>query len=469
MITIKDCEQVCSLEESAIFVLNKIVYDYKRAYSTSYDRQTYWDYGIEINKTIKSLKKQINNQQFRFDPLLLIEKRIKNKNRKIYISTWKDKIVERWINNSLNILLSGWFTKHSYAYRVDGLGLDKCQHKVYRIIKNKNFYVKRDIRNYFYSIDQDLLLEKIATIVNPQDYLYNLLESRIRFSYHWGDNEFRSELGIPFGSSLACSLANIYLTDLDKKVIKFPISYFRYADDFLIAGKDPEITLQAANVLDGCIKDLRLATKPSHSKQVSFVQHPDFIKINKFKFLGLEFTKEGKVTLAVEKQRKIINFYKRILWYNRKKIKKIKDLDKRLAFVISTCNDLLNNRIRSVAIIDYYLKHINDENKLQVMDRMIAEIVISATLIKPFRKKDFRKISFKKLRKMGLISLLHRHRLHKHGHLKVNFLSIRNDLFIKRYTNSISRAKNRINQIKLARKLRVEEKHKVEMELHEKP
>jgi hypothetical protein len=454
MITIDDCKQVCSIEESALFVLNKLVYDYRKAYVQSYDNQTYWDYGINIVKNVKQIERAIEQQTFEFSPLRLVERKVKNKIRKIYVSTWEDKIVERWLNNSLNLLLNHWFTKHSYAYRISDLGVDKCQANIGRIVKNKSFYAKRDIKSYFYTIDQDILLEKISELVDPNNYLYKLLRSRIKFTY-CHDGEFhKADLGIPFGSALACTLSNIYLTDLDKAVTQYSVSYFRYADDFLLAGSNAESTLKALDVLDRELQSLNLKTKPSHTSQFSFEVHSEFQLVHKFKFLGLEFFKTGAISLTVEKQRKIFNFYKRALWGERKKILKSKNLSKRLNAAIAVANDVLNNRVRSVAIIDYYLKHINDENKLKILDRLIAELIISTVLNKPFKKKDFKIIPFKKLRELGLISLLHRHRLHKHGHLKVNFLSVRNDLLSKRYYDTIERQRNRINQMKIAKKLR---------------
>jgi hypothetical protein len=117
-------------------------------------------------------------------------------------------------------------------------------------------------------------------------------------------------------------------------------------------------------------------------------------------------------------------------------------------------NDVVQDRIRSAAIIDYYLKHVNDELQLKNMDRLLAERVISCVTGKPFRKGHFRIVPFKKLRDMGLISLLHRSRLHRHGHLRVSFLSMHNELLHKRHLETIKRREERINHMKMGRKIR---------------
>lgn len=340
MITISDCFRISSLEESALFVLNKLVYDYKKAYTRSYDGETYWDFGLDINKSVKVLKRELLSQSFRFSPLLLVERQVKSKVRKIYISTWRDKIVERWLNNALNTLLNGWFTQHSYAYRVDGLGLDKCQERVRRVVRSKSYFGKRDIRSYFYSIDPEIMLDKLGGIVDSEGYLFKLLESRVKFNYFDGEGFVDSDLGIPFGSALACTLSNIYLTDLDKVMLNHPVSYFRYADDFLVAADSPDKLLGALSDLDGNLGKLKLGLKPSHSSLFSFVESSGFERVGRFKFLGLVFDKVGKVDLSVEKQRKILGFYRRALSSNKVKIDKIRNLDDRLRFVINLVNDL---------------------------------------------------------------------------------------------------------------------------------
>jgi retron-type reverse transcriptase len=101
-----------------------------------------------------------------------------------------------------------------------------------RSARRPAYVVKRDIRNYFASVDHEILLNKLSELVEPGDYLFRLLEQRVRFLYHDEAGSHRAALGIPFGSAIACAFANIYLTDLDRAVELFPgVSYFRYADD----------------------------------------------------------------------------------------------------------------------------------------------------------------------------------------------------------------------------------------------
>lgn len=460
MITVEDCFNSYSVSDAALEVINKIIFMGKKAYTTSVDDKTYFDFGSNIVDTVKGIENSLKHKQFHFQPTKLIIKRVKlNKVRKIYLSTWRDKIVETWLNKALNRLLNGWFTKNSYAYRTEDLGLDSCQNNIQKDLKTCKFFVKRDISKYFYSINKEILMNQIAQLVDKNDYLYQLIKQRVYFQYvtKKGDLE-DSDLGIPFGSALACTLSNIHLTHIDKGIKKFNIRYYRYADDILIMGSDPDEVLKAAEYFDNEIKNLNLGLKESHKQALSWEDHPQFEKITKFTHLGLEYCQNTNTKFSVEKQRKILNFIKRELKRARTAIKKEKDLDKKIQIAIDGINNVLETRIRSAAITDYYLKHVNDENQLRMMDRLIAEMVISTVLEQPFRKKLFRTIPYKKLRDMGLPSLLHRNRLFKHGHLKVQFLSLHNKIIIDRHMDVLKRREERIMHMKLSKKIKKEKK-----------
>jgi len=455
MITLKDCLLAYPISNAALDVINKIIFNPRKAYTVSCDNKSYFDFGSSITKEIKKITNKISNRTFKFKPARKITKKAKlNKIRDIYLSTWDDKIVETWLNKSLNILLKDWFTKNSYAYRTEELGLDSCQNHISQNASKNTFFIKRDISKYFYSIDKNTLLDQLALLIDKNDFLYKLIEQRVNFEYVDKDGIHKSEIGIPFGSPLACTLSNIHITHIDKGMSQFGIKYFRYADDVLIMSKSREEALKAAEFFDNEIEKLKLKLKPSHKLSFSWIDCEGFTKVTQFSHLGLMYKSDGQIRLAVEKQRKLINFVCRELKKNQAKVRKISSIDDRLRLIIGSVDNVLNKRIRSAAIIDYYLKHVNDELQLKNMDRIIAERIISTVLDKPFRKKLFREISYKKLRDFGLQSLVHRNRLFRHGHLHVAFLSLHNKTLIDRYNNSMDRRKEKIDQIKLTKKLK---------------
>jgi len=461
MITLANCKSVHSIEQAALLIANKVAFDKGKGFSRSWDNQTYWEFACNLENQLPKITNQIDN--YYFEPCLLRERRVKARTRKLFISTWKDKIVETWLSRAMNKLLSKWFSKRSYAYRIEKIGVDLCQRHVVKALKQSRFLVRRDITSFFYTIDHQILLNTLAKLVDPQ--LLGIIKQRVIFDYYDENKKLhKAEVGIPFGSPLACFLANVYLTETDRKITAKPVSYFRYADDFLIAATNPDDVLDAADALASEIDRLNIKVNERKSDNFSFDEHPEFTQVNRFKYLGLEYWNDGIVRLPIEKRRKIMNIFKRAISTIKKKLTKIENLDDRLQFAITFVNDAILKRIRYAAIVDYYLKHVEDEEQLRTMDREAAELIISAVLGKPFRKKDFKTIPFKKLRKYGLISLLHRNRLHRHGQLNVPFLSMYNTILFERYQEGTKRRLERINQIRIARKLRTNAQHNPQQE-----
>ena len=94
------------------------------------------------------------------------------------------------------------------------------------------YLFKRDISDYFASVNHDILLAQLAQHIEPHDYLFKLISERIRFDYQDESGNHTAEIGIPFGCASACILANLYLTPLDRVIDGIPgVRYFRYADD----------------------------------------------------------------------------------------------------------------------------------------------------------------------------------------------------------------------------------------------
>lgn len=456
-LTLARCLKARSIEASALILVTKIAFNQRKGYVSSRG-ETFWDFASKIRRNIANINRRIRSQEgYAFDLCLKRTRTARGRVRDLYISTWGDRIIERWLNDCMNVLLDRWFSPHSYAYRIKDLGLDSCQDKIIKSVTRNSYFIKRDVSKFFYTIDQDILMEKIDGLVERNDPLYNLLQQRVKFKYHDGDGQPRqSTLGVPFGSPIACTLANIYLTDLDRAMGRLPIAYFRYADDFLLMADSPETALEAAKTLDDGFTALKLSSKHTHHQAMSFVDHPEFIRTTKFKHLGLEFSPDGTVRLPVEKQRKIINFHRRELQRVIPQMRG-KPLDQRIAIAVAAANSVVTKRIGSAAIIDYYLKHVSDQAQLKQLDLLVASLVIAAILDKKFRYGDFSTVPFKRLRKAGLLSLRHRQRLHKHGHLKVSFLSIHNELIVDRYEALWSKRRDRINQMRISRKLRKSE------------
>lgn len=425
------------LLESVLKLYEKSLFYKSKSYSTWIDEETLYDFASDSSKRLNQLHKKLKTQTFQFSPIYVKTVRFWGKERNLHIESWEDKIVNSMLFNMLNIIYSKEQSQFSFAYKHKSGGVDACQRAIIKYIKHHNcqYFIKRDIKNYFPSINHQILINKLDI---KDDYLNNLILERIKFDFVLNnDPKIRSNIiGIPFGTPIACFLANWYLSELDKKFENINVGYFRYADDFLIASPTQEKALEGMHLLDGELNKLQLISKESHAHQYSFeTSNEIFQKVHGFKHLGLLFKSDYKIGLSKDKLLKIRNLFLKRFKKNKNKLKKIKSLEDRIKFLINLSNESLEY-IKPTAVIDYYLKHLTDESQLVDLDRWLAEEVLARATGKGHKKGNFRHMSFKKMRKLGLPSLVHRRRLIKHGHIKSDFFQLRNSKLTERWKKS---------------------------------
>jgi hypothetical protein len=189
-------------------------------------------------------------------------------------------------------------------------------------------------------------------------------------------------------------------------------------------------------VFERCVADLRLESKPKHHLDFRLCAEMGsdavFESIPKVRHLGLEFRADGSVGLSRDKFRKLRNLFRFAFRRARRKFRRRnKPLD-RARLAVEIARDVVERATRSVAIIDYYLKHVDDESQLRQLDRWLAEEVLALAFQNGHKKGNFRRIPFSALREMGLPSLRHRRRLLLHGHLDSSFFVLRTDQLIER-------------------------------------
>jgi len=159
------------------------------------------------------------------------------KRRHIHKAQVCDRIVHHLLYKNLYSLFDTTFIYDSYSCR-----LDKGTHRAVRRLEkyartvSKNYTqecwaLKLDIKQFFASVDQDILMGLIAKRVKDKDIL--LLLNEILSSFSTKESQ---GVGIPLGNLTSQIFANIHLNELDQFIkhdlrIKY---YIRYADDFVI-------------------------------------------------------------------------------------------------------------------------------------------------------------------------------------------------------------------------------------------
>ncbi len=212
---------------------------------------------------------------------------------------------------------------------------------------------------------------------------------------------------------------------MDQQVEAIPnLEYFRYADDLLLASRHADDVIHGAAVLERNLHTLRLGAKATHSAEIVLSSDATldnrFVSAPYFRHLGLRFNEGGGVSLSREKQRKIQNLFRFAFRRNRRRWKNAADSHSRAQALATIARETIAKGVRNVAIVDYYLKHVNDEKQLRRLDRWLAEEVLSL-VFGGHKRSHFRRIGFSELRSLGLPSLLHRRRLLLRGEIESPF------------------------------------------------
>jgi hypothetical protein len=425
----RDVYREAELYKAAIRVYTKPLFLWRKALSVSSDGRTLYDLAAHGLNGLASIHEQLRSERFHFRPSVGLRYNFNGKRRTLYIPPWEERIVDLLLYRLLNTRLHHWFSASSYAYRDHTFGLDRCQSRIRAVLRSSAlpvYVIKRDISDYFASVDHGILLRLLENHIALDDYLFEIVSERVRFDYQDESGSHRAAVGIPFGCASACVFANVYLTSLDRQIESIPdVHYFRYADDVLVLSTNREAALLAKNRMLQGLNELRLTTKASHEADLVLSGQPasresGFQQAAAFRHLGLQFGCAGSLELSRDKQRKIQNLFRFAFRRSRRRWKKLGDPNERARTLVAIACQTIDRGVRNVAILDYYLKHVTDVSQLELLDRWLAEEILSLTF-GGHKKGHFAKISYRELRRYGLPSLVHRQRLILHRKIESPF------------------------------------------------
>jgi len=188
------------------------------------------------------------------------------KPREVFAPHFYDRIVQRWFVVETEPYFDKRFLPNAYAHR-KGMGPHKAVKKLRHKLRNKRltYYLKADIKNFFYSMHKPTLwnllstywfryiqehpyykwlifVAKVIVFTDPTKKIYvtcphtliKLLPAHKTLFNGDGDR------GLPLGNATSQLFAGVYLHELDRFIVHILKikEYFRYVDDFVLLSTD---------------------------------------------------------------------------------------------------------------------------------------------------------------------------------------------------------------------------------------
>lgn len=206
------------------------------------------EFGLNLEAELLSLQRELEDGSYRPGDYRLFTI-YERKPRVIAAAPFRDRVVHHAIMNVIEPPLDRTFVGDSYACR-RGKGVHAAVDRYQAWAQTYRYVLKMDVRQYFPSIDHDLLKQKLRRRIKDSRVL-DLLDRIIDGApsgtadpcYFYGDDLFTPldrRTGIPIGNLTSQFFANLYLDDLDqyiKRVLKIR-PYLQYVDDMVVLDHD---------------------------------------------------------------------------------------------------------------------------------------------------------------------------------------------------------------------------------------
>lgn len=199
--------------------------------------------------------------------------------RLLHVPTVADRVVERALLAVLTPIVDPWLGAASFAYR-PGLGVADAVQAVARLRDEGLRWVCRcDIDNCFPTIPKDLLRRKIRALLADDPAVVDLL--MVLLARRVAGRSSGALPGLPQGSPLSPTWANLVLADFDSVVTRAGFPLIRYSDDMVIAAADRDEAWEAMRVASDAAAAVGMSLGADKSAVMSFDDG--------FVFLGEDF------------------------------------------------------------------------------------------------------------------------------------------------------------------------------------
>ena len=351
------------------------------------------------NKKYLNIANKIVNNNYTFSnpKKHIISKNSSNKKRIVYNYTNDEMIILKY----LSYLLYDYdylFSNNLYSFKKNS-GVKNAIKNISNIKNiNKMYGYKVDIKNYFNSIDINILLSQLNKDIDKS--IYKLLSELLLNEYVEYNNELIIEKkGVMAGTPISAFLANYYLKEIDEYFWNKKVVYFRYADDIILFTNNLEESIKYKDILIEYLNKYNLTI----NKNKEYIINPH----DKWEFLGFSFDNKT-IDISINSINKIKGKIKRSSrGIRRWMIKK----DAKSEWALKAINRKFNRKFYGKDNNDelswkyWFFPTINTSKNLKIIDNYMQSR-LRYLITGKYNKKNYKIVPYKLLKQCNYKSLV---------------------------------------------------------------
>lgn len=250
-------------------------------------------------------KEELKNKIIKFDyiPETVTLKEIinfKGKKRLVANLDIKDKFLSKAISEILNKYIDPTLSKYSYAYRPLGGTLEATKQVREYILKDYSIVAQLDIKDFFESINHEILLNKLKKY-NIEPCVLTLIKNYLKCPIEIELMETIKNKGLLQGNPMSPILSNIYLDGFDKILESNSIKFIRFCDDINVFGKNKSEIENSIGIAEKTLSE-KFSLSLNKSKT-------NITNVYKTTFLGYYLVRENNDIEIIKKEKARLSYH----------------------------------------------------------------------------------------------------------------------------------------------------------------
>ena len=207
------------------------------------------------------------------------------KEREIFCPT----IWEQWVHHIVIQVLAPIVTRYAYKYSCGSMpkrgGIYGKRQMERLISRGFKYFAKLDIRHFFKSVRQDIVIEMLEELICDEWFIY--LVRRIFWQF---------PKSLPLGFYPSQWLANFVLWKLDRRIVSTGVDHIRYVDDLVLVSNNKRTLHRVVGIIRQELGKIRLRLKGNYQIcRFIFRKKTGELIGRAIDFMGFVFTRKNTI------------------------------------------------------------------------------------------------------------------------------------------------------------------------------